>query len=323
MALLTRIEEIISIPLELFHQRKGFHPVDLNRMALRCMEQGTRKGIRQIYAPNAFTVLLSPADYRELSPFQDTIRADIKGELRRVAEERNYLLAGDLSVALVSDEETPAGVPQVNGVMQGKDEPMSTVLLADVEKPATPLTDNTRRDAPTVILVPAEEQAVDDPVAEGISFLREGQVKAAAERLADAGPEKVDTPQFLAAMAVAMELLGNASQAGRFYRRLQEVDEPRPEVQRRIDYLSDASSRYTAGDTIHGEVGRIELGDTGACIHFGTGTFQLHNPLNDLTVQVNGSVHQHCQLKEGDKIRVGDFEMIYRNTHGQKTKLQT
>ena len=97
MALLTRIEDIISIPMELFHKQKGFHPVDLNRMAMRCMERGCRKGIKQVYAPNRFEVVLNPADHDDLRPFLSIIRSDITGELRRVIEERNYLLAGDLS----------------------------------------------------------------------------------------------------------------------------------------------------------------------------------------------------------------------------------
>ena len=69
MGILTKVEDIISIPLEVFHRQKGFHPVDLNRLALRCMEQGTRKGINKVYAPNRFRVLLNPGDYRELHPF--------------------------------------------------------------------------------------------------------------------------------------------------------------------------------------------------------------------------------------------------------------
>ena len=323
MALLTRIEEIIGIPMELFHQRKGFHPVDLNRMALRCMEQGTRKGIRQIYAPNAFTLRLSLSDYQDLAPFEDTIRADVKGELRRVAEERNYLLAGDVSVTLLADETIPAGMPQITAAMQGKTEPVSTVLLSDLEMSDSPSPDISDRDAPTVVMLPDAERATDDPVAEGIRFLREGRLEAAADRLTAAGPQSGDTPHFLAAMGVAMELLGFASQARQFYRRLQEIEGPRPDVQRRIDYLADNLSRDPERGVPHGEVGRIELGDTGASICFDAGDVQLHNPRNDPRVQVDGSAQKHCRLKAGAIIRFGDVEMTYRSYRTVNTGFHT
>ena len=54
MGLLTKVEEILDIPMDLFHRRRGFHPIDLNRMVRRCMEQGSRKGIKRTYVPNNF-----------------------------------------------------------------------------------------------------------------------------------------------------------------------------------------------------------------------------------------------------------------------------
>ena len=140
MALMTKIEEFLSIPMEKIHDQRGFHPVDLCRKVVRCLERGKRRGIRQTYAPNRFTVRLHPSDYKELRPFVGMIRSEIKGELHRVVQECNYLLAGGLDVALVSDHSVGSGKPQVTGTMAGADhlanekaapEDMATLLFED------------------------------------------------------------------------------------------------------------------------------------------------------------------------------------------------
>lgn len=131
MALLTKIEDIVSIPMEVFHRQKGFHPVDLSRSALRCLEQGCRRGIKQIYAPNRFDVRLCPEDYKELQSFLSVIRSDISGELRRVISERKYLLAGELKIEIIEDPEVQEGKPRVDGYMQGENDNKTTIELPE------------------------------------------------------------------------------------------------------------------------------------------------------------------------------------------------
>ena len=312
MALLTRIEEIIGIPLEWFHQQRGFHPVDLNRMALRCMEQGTRKGIRQTYAPNAYTVMLNPADYHELVPFLDTIASEIKGELQRVAEERKYLLAGELTVSLTAEGNTPEGKPQIDGMMQGNDESVATVMLSDVEQVALPVFEGMQRDAATVIHLPADEQEGTDPIEDSISLLREGKVHAASDCLSKVDPEESETPRFLAAKAVVMEMQGQPSKAGKYYQRLLAIDGTRPDLQHRIAHLATRSSEQAGVGVSSRESGRIELGDTGASLRFSADAVELDNPRQDPMVMVNGTVQQRSSLKDGDTIRIGFLEMNFK-----------
>ena len=151
MGLLTRVEEFISTPLEYFHNRKGFQPVDLNRLAQRCMESGSRKGIRRVYAPNRYEVLLSEWDFAELHPFLETICADIGSELQRVAEERDYMLAGEISVEIKKDPSVSKGFPQVKGHMQGDEEPRSVVTFSEENQGLASDTNN--RDCKTVLLM--------------------------------------------------------------------------------------------------------------------------------------------------------------------------
>ncbi len=132
MGLLTKVENILSAPMELFHKRQGFHPVDLSRMALRCLEQGCRKGLRQVYAPNTFLIQLHPNDYNELYAFNKVIIQDIVAELERVVQERKYTLAGEIEVSLHESQTIREGVPEIRGVVRCESEPdsiLSTVIL--------------------------------------------------------------------------------------------------------------------------------------------------------------------------------------------------
>jgi len=192
MGLLTKIEEVISLPLELFQTRKGFQPVDACRLVLRCMERGAKKGISKTYAPNRFNMYLSSADYREYKPFMSLIQSDIKGELRRVIEERSYLLAGELAIDILEDPEQEAGLPRIEGRMQGEKDPVSVILTrknTDGDASAwrqiearnaarnqtrnDAQTDEQDRDAPTVILLPEYPNPADS----GVSIIQDVQAR--------------------------------------------------------------------------------------------------------------------------------------------------
>ena len=170
MGLITKIEDVIAAPMEFFHQRRGFQPVDLGRMALRCMERGCRQGLRAVFAPNCFRIFLSPEDYDELQPFREVIRSDVSHELSRVASERHYLLAADLVIEIVRDTNTPVGQPRVKGHMQGQEEPVSVIsFIKDGEGaaanegdavdqgPQEQRQDPPRLDGKTILLLPPDE----------------------------------------------------------------------------------------------------------------------------------------------------------------------
>ncbi|MFH2093542.1 MAG: FhaA domain-containing protein [Pseudomonadota bacterium] len=160
MGLVTKIEEVIAKPFELFHSRNGFQPVDVCRLALKCLENGVKKGINKTYAPNLFRVRLNKADYKEYKPFINVIRSDIKGELRRVIEERNYLLAGSLDVEIVKDPALLSGLPRVEGFMQGEDDPRSVIVAEPGKKQDSPIVKEAKKDAgalqddKTIIMLP-------------------------------------------------------------------------------------------------------------------------------------------------------------------------
>jgi len=313
MALMTRIEEIISIPLELFHNRKGFHPVDLNRLALRCMEQDSRKGIKKTYAPNRFRVLLNPDDYKDLYPFLDTIRSDISGELRRVVEERNYLLAGDLIVEIEADRNIDEGLPQVKAHMHGSREPYTVVSLNDKNDNSEQTAYSPVPDGKTVIVLPGSKETLGVPLQEGITMLREGRAEEAHSVLSSVQDDLKDSPIFQAAMAVALEMIDKRFEALEHYNRIETLDGPKPEVQRRIEWIKKNKStiRQEHGATeIHGV---LELSVPGVSIQFGKNGVSLKNKNLDQRVQVDGRVESRILLKDGASFSIGEVTMTYRS----------
>lgn len=133
MGLLTKVENILSKPMEKIFKQKGFHPIDLSRLALRCLEKGCRKGMRRTYAPNTFLIYLHTSDYKDLYPFLKGIAEDITSELQRMVDERKYILAGDIEVRLLERATVKEGLPEIRGVVCCESEPDSVVSSTSLD----------------------------------------------------------------------------------------------------------------------------------------------------------------------------------------------
>lgn len=302
MALLTRIEEILSIPMEAVHNRRGFQPVDLTRRAVRSMEQGARKGIHKTYAPNRFHVLLSPVDYEELYPFLAMICSDIRGELRRIVEERDYLLAGELQVDVLMDESTETGKPEIKGCMVS-DDPLDDEPAGDSRGPHDRMTETTAlRDAGTVIMLPNEAPPQPNALETGISLLKAGHARDALTVLSESEATLVDQPEYHAAMAVALDMNQRREEALPHYRRLRALEGPQPFVQRRLEWDSRSSP---SSSTVERPACSIRLGSKDV---------ELLNPDLNTHIRVDGKVAPVVALQPGSEIRIGGLVLRVANT---------
>jgi hypothetical protein len=301
MALLTRIEEFISRPMELFHKQKGFQPVDLNRMALRQMEIGCRKGIRQTYAPNHFIVCLNPHDLKDLDAFLEMICSEIKGELRRVVEERQYLLAGELTVEIVNDHKVQAGQPRVEARMHGGFDPYSadgsgepSIRSHEAHRPEL------IRDAKTII---AGEEPVSQIPVDAVFEKEDHCVKAAAGN--DELPEINGDNGFLdeavrsrAALLLAMEMMHHSRAA---------AGGQRPVAPRRIEWKKQTASAAASPPDPSEVVGRLVERGEWLTLHItGRGVFaeyRIDPPPDGASTWV--------LLENGSELRVGDRVLEY------------
>ncbi|CAG37161.1 FhaA domain-containing protein [Desulfotalea psychrophila] len=160
MGFLTKVENILNIPMEKFHQGNDFHPIDLCRLAVRCLEQGCKKGLRRTYAPNTFHIYLHSNDYNELYPFLKVISSDIQAELERHIEERKYVLASNLEVFLFESTKVKPKRPEIKGLVCCESEP-DTVLSSTV------LEESMERD--TILSCAKQEQESQSTVQAGVN----------------------------------------------------------------------------------------------------------------------------------------------------------
>jgi hypothetical protein len=308
---MTRIEEIINIPMDyIFHRRAGFQPVDLVRLAMRCMERQARKGIRQTYAPNRFSVVLHPSDYRELYGFLGILRSEIKGELRRVVEERNYLLAGDLEVEIVEEARIKKGLPEVQAFMQGEQQPNESVVLEDEEKSATG--SGADADDHTLIIEPPEPAA--SPAAgfdRGLTLLKEGRAAEAADTITLVDESEVDGVEYHAALGAAMEMMGRTPEAVSHYRNVIQLGGPQPLMQKRIAWLGHNPDDRAASKTHAETLGRLAIPAHGVVFHLRTDGIFVENQGEAAAVTVDGEASLGAPLPDGAVIALDGLELVY------------
>jgi len=280
--------------MEFFHRQKGFHPVDLNRMALRCMEQGCRKGIKSHYAPNNFSVHLSPSDHHDLFPFLDTIRSDIFCELDKVVSERGYILAGKLRVQILEDKQTEEGLPQVTGSMEGGDEPETFVsFTADTQK-----TDHDKQPLET----PKQKPIPLEPITmleEGLTLLRDGATEEAMEIFSKTEDALGETSEFHAAMTVASQMKGDQEEAKKHMLLLSDLQNPQ------LPWKTDRTpEKNTECKTL-----KLETDIPGVSLLFGASTIQLENKYQDPSATVENKVAAVADIQEGDVVVLGTVRL--------------
>ncbi len=310
MGLPTKVENFISDLIDRLFSSKGFQPVDLCRMAVRCMDQGSRQGINRTYAPNVFILTLHGNDYRKHAPVLHFIKADILACLKQHAVEHNYLLAGDLLLTLEEDEHTPEGTPRIIGRMSDGDEPDSVVSYRQ-QTPGDSPEQGSRDNAGT-----APDYDPADPLSiieEGVTVLREGHPEQAVEVLAAVENSARDTPQYQALMGVCRQLSGEPEQAEEHLYRLQQLVPdmnipalPIPEVTDNGD-----NEQWQARKNLQKNRAtfRLAVNIDGVCLIVGENTLRLENPYLDPAVTVRGKVEKTADIRPGDVVTLGTIRL--------------
>ena len=304
----------------LFHRRRGFQPVDLCRMTVRCMEQGCRQGINRVYAPNDFIVLLNPLDYRELSSFIKNIRAEILEELTRIVTDRNYLLAGALTLKIKADDSVGGGLPTIRGKMTGSDEPDSVVTFqqhADDPQPAQ------QRTGPGEKKTSGFSSAADpqSTIEEGVTLLREGHPEQAVEILTACDQEAEDIPQYHAVLGVCNRMLGREEEADVHFTRLQELGHVVPRLPLPLDARKQVDSRKDRNGEKNEQDGENEKNaqkktsgyrleyTAGASLIIRDNELVLENRYLDKSVTVDGRVSARAVVRPGSVLTMGTVHL--------------
>jgi hypothetical protein len=104
-----RLERLVEGTVGLVF-RNDLRPVELGRRLVREMDDGRTVGIHgETVAPNAFRVLLAPADHDRLSGLEDSLVRELADSARDHAREEGYTFAGPVVVQLRQDKRLRTG----------------------------------------------------------------------------------------------------------------------------------------------------------------------------------------------------------------------
>jgi len=324
MGIPTTIEDFISRPMDMVHTGKRFQPVDLNRMALKCLERGSRKGINRIYAPNQFRIILSCNDYKDLSPFLNRLMQDIKSELCKVVEERNYLLAGELKIS-IERSENKSVAPVVTGIMQSSNDSESLISKPQ-NRESTELSEIKKySDLKTVIMLPGYEgrdnyqrSPEKQTRLDEIILLPESDESVSSVSLKTEHSEKKEKDN---AMCVAdknrcvVDTLSSVSGFFSTIKRFLAYNKNKlvlfflPENIRR-NIIQETNSDFKKGFL---EKSKFEISIPGAEIYFEKEGIFLLNKKLDHNIRVNGKIEPVLSVKKGDLIELGGISLRYES----------
>jgi len=93
--------------------RSPVQPAELAKALAKRMDRDRSVGVGKVYAPNLYTVLLSPADDAKLGAFADTLADELSTFLTNHANERGYELPSRPLVRFLVDDELKLGKYEV------------------------------------------------------------------------------------------------------------------------------------------------------------------------------------------------------------------
>jgi FhaA, N-terminal domain/FHA domain len=102
--------------------RSPVQPAEIAKALAKAMDRGRSVGIGKVYAPNVYTVLLSPSDDTKFGAFAETLAGELSTFLVGHARENDYELASKPVVRFLVDEALKIGRFDVIAELASPDE---------------------------------------------------------------------------------------------------------------------------------------------------------------------------------------------------------
>lgn len=125
MSILSDFEDRISGAVEgVFGSvfRSPVQPAEIAKGLAKEMDRGRIVAVERVWAPNVFTVYLSPEDDRKLGAFVDTLAIELAAFLAKHAREKRYAVASTPIVRFAVDDELKLGRFDVEGDLVSAEE---------------------------------------------------------------------------------------------------------------------------------------------------------------------------------------------------------
>jgi len=89
--------------------RTHVQPVELARKLTKEMEDHRVVSVSRVYAPNEYSVYLSPSDREQFTSYEDSLRTELQDYLAENARREKYVLLSPPKVTLETDEDLDVG----------------------------------------------------------------------------------------------------------------------------------------------------------------------------------------------------------------------
>ncbi len=99
--------------------RSGLRPIELGRRLVREIDDQRSVDVRgRTVVPNAFRIMLSPADHDQFAEIHDALVRELADAAREYAREEGYHFMGPVSIELLADERRRTGTFLVEARMR-------------------------------------------------------------------------------------------------------------------------------------------------------------------------------------------------------------
>src|SRR3982751_3360492 len=89
--------------------RTHVQPVELARKLVKEMEDHRVISVSRVYAPNEYTVYLSPADREQFESYEESLRSELQEYLAENARREKYVMLSPPKVLMETDEDLEVG----------------------------------------------------------------------------------------------------------------------------------------------------------------------------------------------------------------------
>lgn len=132
MDILAKLERALEKSIEgIFSRAFGgkIQPVEIGKKLAWEMDSRKTVSISQVYAPNRYTVFLSPNDLKSFEPYQGSLIPELEKYLADWAKGRGYHLVGKPEVSFESDENLGPGSFRIGSQIVETPTVESTVVI--------------------------------------------------------------------------------------------------------------------------------------------------------------------------------------------------
>ena len=114
--------------------RSGLQPIELAKAVQRYAGNYQQVGVDGVFVPNVYRFNLAPEDHERFSGFEQSLRNELAGVVKRTAADRGWRLQGPVRIELRSAPEITVGTYEV----RGKVEAAPAAAAAPARAPSAP-----------------------------------------------------------------------------------------------------------------------------------------------------------------------------------------